>query len=91
MKKTVSILLFWVLLCNSVVSLAQTEPESIVTEPDKFEDYFYESLKQKGIENYDKAITALEQCLKLKPNEATVFSEMGKNYLALVVAMVFKN
>ena len=83
MKKTVSILLFWVLLCNSVVSLAQTEPESIVTEPDKFEDYFYESLKQKGIENYDKAITALEQCLKLKPNEATVFSEMGKNYLAL--------
>lgn len=80
MKKTVSILLFWVLLCNSAAVLAQTEPESIVPDTDKFEDYFYESLKQKGIENYDKAITALEYCLKLKPNDATVYSEMGKNY-----------
>jgi tetratricopeptide (TPR) repeat protein len=82
MKKTVSFFLFLVLLCNSVVLLAQTEPESIVPETDKFEDYFYESLKQKGIENYDKAITALEQCLKIKPNEATVYSELGKNYFA---------
>ena len=82
MKKTVSFFLFLVLLCNSVMLLAQTEPESIVPETDKFEDHFYESLKQKGIENYDKAITELEYCLKLKPNEASVYSEMGKNYLA---------
>jgi tetratricopeptide (TPR) repeat protein len=82
MKKTASFFLFLVLLCNSAVLLAQTEPESIVPETDKFQDYFYESLKQKGIENYDKAITALEQCLKLKPNDATVHFEMGKNYLA---------
>ena len=82
MKKTVSFFLFLVLLCNSASLLAQNEPESIVPETDKFEDYFYESLKQKGIENYDKAITALEQCLKLKPNDATVHFEMGKNYLA---------
>ncbi|SHF86051.1 Tetratricopeptide repeat-containing protein [Flavobacterium fluvii] len=83
MKKTVSFFLFLVLLCNSAVLLAQTEPEEIKQEPDKFQDYFYESLKQKGIENYDKAITALEQCLKLKPNDAVVYSEMGKNYFAL--------
>jgi tetratricopeptide (TPR) repeat protein len=82
MKKTASFFLFLVLLCNSAVLLAQTEPESIVPETDKFEDYFYESLKQKGIENYDKAITALEQCLRIKPNDATVHFEMGKNYLA---------
>lgn len=82
MKKKVSFFLFLVLLCNSAVLLAQTEPESIVPETDKFEDYFYESLKQKGIENYDRAITALEHCLKLKPNDATVHFEMGKNYLA---------
>lgn len=82
MKKTVSYFLFLVLLCNSAILLAQTEPESIVPETDKFQDYFYESLKQKGIENYDKAITALEQCLKLKPNDATIHFEMGKNYLA---------
>ena len=83
MKKTVSFFLFLVLLCNSALLLAQTEPESIVPETDKFQDYFYESLKQKGIENYDKAITALEYCLKLKPNDATVYSEMGKNYFGL--------
>lgn len=82
MKKTVSFFLFLVLLCNSASLLAQTEPESIVPDTDKFQDYFYESLKQKGIENYDKAITALEECLKLKPDNATVYYEMGKNYLA---------
>ena len=83
MKKTVLVLLFLVLLCNPALLLAQTEPESIVPEADKFEDYFYESLKQKGIENYDKAITALEECSKIKPNDAVVYSELGKNYLAL--------
>ena len=83
MKKTVSFFLFLVLLCNSASLLAQDEPESIVPDTDKFQDYFYESLKQKGIENYDKAITALEYCLKLKPNDAAVYSEMGKNYFGL--------
>ena len=83
MKKTVSFFLFLVLLCNSASLLAQTEPESIVPETDKFQDYFYESLKQKGIENYDRAIVALEECLKIKPNDATIYSEMGKNYFGL--------
>jgi tetratricopeptide (TPR) repeat protein len=83
MKKTVSFFLFLVLLCNPASLLAQMEPEEIKTETDKYEDYFYESLKQKGIENFDKAITALEECSKIKPNDATVYSEMGKNYFAL--------
>jgi len=61
--------------------LAQVEPESIVPDEDKFQDYFYEALKQKGIENYDRAITELDRCLKLKPNDAAVYSELGKNYL----------
>jgi tetratricopeptide (TPR) repeat protein len=83
MKKTVLFFLLLVLLCNPASLLAQMEPEEIKTETDKFEDYFYESLKQKGIENYDKAIKALEECSKIKPNDATVYSELGKNYLAL--------
>ena len=83
MKKSVSIVLFFILLCNSNPLLAQTEPEAIVPETDKFQDFFYESLKQKGIENYDLAITALEECLKLQPNSAAVYSEMGKNYFGL--------
>ena len=82
MKNSVSIVVFLVLLCNSAVLLAQTEPEQIKTAADKFQDYFYESLLQKGIGNNDKAIIALEQCLKFKPNDATTFFELGKNQLA---------
>lgn len=82
MKKLVFFFLFLVLLCNSVSLLAQIEPEEIKPETDKFQDYFYESLKQKGIGNHDKAIDALQQCLKIKSTDATVFFELGKNYLA---------
>lgn len=62
--------------------LAQTEPEDIAAVTDEFQDSFYESLKQKGIENYDLAITALEKCQKLQPNNAVVYFELGKNYFA---------
>ena len=65
MKKTASFFLFLVLLGNSALLLAQTEPEEIKQESNQFQDLFYESLLQKGIENYDKAIKALEECAKL--------------------------
>jgi len=83
MKKSALCILFLVLLSNSALLLAQTEPQDIKLNTDKFRDYFYESLKQKGIENYDKAIIALEQCLKIEPQNATIHFELGKNYLAL--------
>lgn len=50
---------------------------------DEFQESFFEALKQKGIENYGKAITALENCRKLQPNNAVVYFELGKNYSAL--------
>ena len=62
-----------------VILLAQ-EPEDIAAVTDEFENYYYESLKQKGIENYDKAIEALEKCENLQPKNAVVFFELGKNY-----------
>lgn len=61
---------------------AQTEPEDVAAVDDKFQNFFYESLKQKGIENYDKAIEALQRCQELEPNNAVVYFELGKNYLA---------
>ena len=61
--------------------LAQTEPDAIGLADDEFQNAFYEALLQKGIENHDKAITALEKCKKLQPENAVVYSEMGKNYL----------
>lgn len=62
--------------------MAQTEPEDIASVSDDFENYFFESLKQKGIENYDKAIEALERCKDLQPKNAVVYFELGKNYLS---------
>ena len=64
-------------------AFAQTEPEDIGLVSDDFQNAFYESLAQKGIENYDRALIALEKCQKLQPNNAVVYFEMGKNYLKL--------
>lgn len=81
MKKIALLLLFFGLVFPTVL-LAQTEPNDIALANDEFQDSFYESLLQKGIENYDKAIAALEKCEKLQPNNAVVYFEFGKNYLA---------
>jgi len=70
------------LLLGAVSLHAQNNPEDIALNNDEFENLFYESLTQKGIENYDKAVTALEKCLKLQPNNATIYFELGKNYLS---------
>lgn len=64
--------------------LAQGEPkDTLALAENKFEESYYESLKQKGIENYDKAIEALEKCQTLQSDNAIVYFELGKNYLAL--------
>ena len=76
-------LLFIGFISSPMTVLAQTEPEDIAAVTDNFQDAFYESLKQKGIENYDKAIDALEKCLALQPNNPNVLHELGKNYLFL--------
>jgi len=82
MKKQIMLAVLIGMLCVPVSLLAQKEPDDIALNNDAFQDAFYESLKQKGIENYDKAITALEKCQQLEPDNATVFFEFGKNYLA---------
>jgi hypothetical protein len=80
MMKKKSIVVLILPLSNSALLWSQVEPAETKTNADKFQDYFYESLT-KGIENYDKAIVSLQQCLKLEPQNAVVF-ELGKNYLA---------
>ena len=47
---------------------------------DAFQSNYFEALKQKAIENYDKAIELLLVCKKDQPNLATVHFELGKNY-----------
>lgn len=82
-KKRVFTVLLIAIFSNSFSVFAQTEPEDIAMATDEYQDAFYESLKQKGIENYDKAIVSLEKCVKLKPNDAVAYFELGKNYLSL--------
>ncbi len=50
---------------------------------DEFSELFFEALKQKGIENYERAITALEECIVLEPQKGILYFEKGKNEFAL--------
>ena len=50
---------------------------------DEFQEAFFEALKQKAITNYEKAIDALEKCIKIDPEPIILYYELGKNYLEL--------
>lgn len=72
--------------------LAAQEPEKPVVEvsqealgevEDAFQEHFFEALKQKAIENHDKAIDALVQALAVDPSKTVVYLELGKNFNAL--------
>ena len=59
---------------DSLLDLANPDPEL------QFQDNFYEALKQKGLENYTKAIDALINCSKLYPERAVVYFQLGDLY-----------
>jgi tetratricopeptide (TPR) repeat protein len=75
MKKIIAFLFLFQL------SFGQVNPEEVETVDNEFESNFYEALKQKAIENYDKAIISLEKCLKKEPNNPEVHYQLGVNYL----------
>ena len=50
---------------------------------DEYQEFFFEALKQKGIENYQRAIDALQKCLNLDSSKPVIYFELGKNYKAL--------
>ncbi|SDR76482.1 Tetratricopeptide repeat-containing protein [Formosa sp. Hel1_31_208] len=50
---------------------------------DKFQEYFFEGLKQKGIENYQKSANAFLKCIELNDSDPVLYFELGKNYKAL--------
>jgi len=47
---------------------------------DKFQDTFFEALKQKGIQNYDRAINLLLECKQLDVTNNAVNHELAKTY-----------
>ncbi|MBT8264234.1 MAG: hypothetical protein KJN75_02755, partial [Muriicola sp.] len=77
------LLLVIVFFSFSVTSNAQEEESaelSLKEYTDEFQELFFEALKQKGIENYDKAINLLLKCKQLSPNNSVVDHELAKAY-----------
>lgn len=92
MKKKIyiGILMFLGILFSSEATAQDIETpaqevnvDDLGTVTDEFQEYFFEALKQKAIENYEKAIVALQKCESLQPDNAVVHFELGKNYKAL--------
>lgn len=73
----------FLMFCPATLQAQQQEPDEITLTDVAFEEHFFEALKQKGIENYDKALQALQQCMELKPESPFLYNEVGKNQLAL--------
>jgi tetratricopeptide (TPR) repeat protein len=65
------------------VDFNKTPDDDLGNVEDKFQETFYEALKQKGIENYDRSIKALLQCIELDNSKAVIYYELGKNYVKL--------
>ena len=65
------------------VVLEDVNQDDLGNVTDEFQEQFFEALKQKGIENYEKAILALEECQRLEPNNPVVYFEMARNYSEL--------
>ncbi len=65
-------------------SFAQEEKESaevyLEEYTDEFQENFFEALKQKGIQNYDRAIDLLLKCKQLDPSSSVVDYELAKAY-----------
>lgn len=47
---------------------------------DEYQEYFFEALKQKGIGNYDRAVSALIKAKNISDKDPVVYFELGKNY-----------
>ncbi|HKL36164.1 MAG TPA: tetratricopeptide repeat protein [Salegentibacter sp.] len=62
------------------VVLKDVNQDDLGNVTDEFQEQFFEALKQKGIENYEKAILALEECQKMEPDNPVVYFEMARNY-----------
>jgi len=73
-----------------MVSSQETNPDiqeeesaevSLEEYSDDFQENFFEALKQKGIENYDKSINLLLECKRLDADNRVIDYELAKVYL----------
>ena len=62
------------------VNLNKTPEDDLGIVEDQFQEHFYEALKQKGIENYDRTIEFLLKCIELDASVPVLYFELGKSY-----------
>jgi len=82
-------LLVWMVMGASFLvhydTYAQEEQESadvyLEEYTDEFQENFFEALKQKGIQNYDRAVDLFLKCKQLEPDNSVVDYELAKAYL----------
>jgi len=65
------------------VDFNKTPDDDLGNNKDQFQELFYEALKQKGIENYDRAADALQKCIDIDKSVPVLFFELGKSYVKL--------
>ena len=65
------------------LSVAQNPSPSGGPSVNEIEENFYAALKEKSIENHDKAIDYLLILVKKEPNNPVFYNQLGKSYLAL--------
>jgi len=85
MHKKKLYIIFFGLIMMPLLNFAQEDValrEEMIIEQQKinFDTFFYEALQQKGIDNFDKAIYALEACQDIDPDNLAVLFEFSKNY-----------
>lgn len=68
-------------LLMAQVDFNKTPDDDLGNIGDEYQEYFFEALKQKGIENYDRAIKSLIKCVELDDSEPAAYFELGKNYI----------
>ncbi len=85
MFHNISLFSFFFIFLSNVFSQNTVSESKILSEKNelKFKEFFFESLSQKAIGNYQKAIYNLENCNEIFPGEVSVFFEFSKNYLLL--------
>ncbi|WP_308991815.1 tetratricopeptide repeat protein [Mariniflexile litorale] len=83
-KIYILILLFGILIFpqtnHAQVDFNKKPEDDLGNVEDTFQELFYEALTQKGIENYDRSVSALLKCIELDNSVPVLYFELGKNY-----------
>ena len=81
MQRNLPIYLMLLMLGIGPVVWAQEEESaeiSLEAYTDTFQEKFFEALKEKGIENFDRASALLQECKQMQPDNPVVDHELAK-------------